>query len=158
MPAVSRGAATVFFLALVPRLVLLFAGPWVDPERAKFDDSRRHLVLADNLRQHFSFGLAAEEPTRAWTGVFDLRKANGTLPPPDSHGLYPEVFRTPGYAVFLLVTSTLAGGDIRAALLVQCLLGAVAAACVFRLGHTLGLTYRPAVVAGLLVAFHPALI
>src|SRR4051812_41897776 len=119
MPFPRRAAAVLFIVALVPRLALLFAGPWADPERAKFDDSRRHLVLAENLRLYGSFGLAAEEPTRAWSGVFELRKANGTLPPPDAHGLYPEAFRTPGYPLFLLVTSAVAGGDFRAALFAQ---------------------------------------
>src|SRR5262245_61254621 len=124
MFAVRRGTAVLFFLALFPRLALLFAGPWLDVERAKFDDSRRHLALTANLRSFFRFGLAEEESKRPWPGVFDLRRTCETLPAPDAHGLYPEVFCTPGYTVFLLITSTLTGGDLRTSLLVQCLLGA----------------------------------
>src|SRR5436305_2332207 len=103
-----RTGLILFFAALLPRLALLFAGPWLDPERAKFDDSTRYLTLAENLRKYGSFGLADEEPARAWHGLFELRQANGTLPAPDAHGLYPEVLRTPGYPLFVAVVSTIA--------------------------------------------------
>jgi len=156
--APGRIALLVFAAAVVPRLAVLFAGPWADPERAIFDDSRRHLVLAENLKHYGSFGLADEEPARAWYGVFELRKANGTLPAPDAHGLYPEAFRTPGYPLFILATSAAAGGDVRAALFVQCVFGAFAAVCLYRLGLTLGLGRRAAVAAGLLWALHPGLV
>lgn len=150
--------ALMVSIALIPRLILLFAGPWQDLDRAKFDDSRRHLVLADNLKQFGSFGLAQEEPARAWSGVFELRQANGTLPAPDAHGLYPEAFRTPGYPVFLIATGALTGGDYRGALLVQCILGALAAGCLYGMAVHLGFTRRAAIVAGALWALHPGLV
>lgn len=158
VPASSRVAAVLFASAVIPRLAVLFAGPWVDVERAYFDDSRRHIVLAQNLKQYGSFGLADEEPARAWYGVFELRKANGTLPAPDAHGLYPESFRTPGYPLFILVTSAAAGGDVRAALFAQCVLGAFAAVSLYRLGLAVGLGPRAATAAGLLWALHPGLV
>src|SRR5205085_12487937 len=88
--------------------------------------------------------------------LFELQQANGTLPAPDAHGLYPELLRTPGYPLFVAAVSAAAGGDLRAVLLAQCFLGAAAAVCVRRIGLALGLAPRAALAAGLLWALHPA--
>src|SRR5262245_20532509 len=108
MPA--RGPLLLFFcVAIAPRLLLLFAGPWQDPERAKFGDSSRYLTLAANLKAFGRFGLADEEPARAWHGLLELQQANGTAPPRDPHGLLPEVLRTPGYPLTIAAAWTLFG-------------------------------------------------
>ncbi len=144
-------------LGLVLRFAVLFAGPWEHVVRAVQPDSSRYIFLADNIRQHGSFGLAKEEPIPAWEGLFRLRQANGTLPAPDEHGLYPEVLRTPGYPLCIATMQTITG-DLRAILVVQCLLGAFSAAAVRRLGLNLGVSPRAAFAAGLIWAVHPGLI
>ena len=148
----ARGSLILFAVAVVPRLLLLSVGPWQDSERAMFGDSYRHRALAANIALHGRFGLAEEEPTRAWYAVYELRRDNGTLPR-DSLGLIPESFRTPGYA---LVVAAFA--DSRFVLLLQCVLGAVAAVALGRLGRELGLSPRTAFAAGLLWALHPGLV
>lgn len=153
----TRVIAVLLAAALVPRLALLFAGPWGEPERARFGDSTRYLVLAENFRTHGSFGLAEEEPAPAWSGLLELQRENGTAAPRDSKGLIPEVLRTPGYPAFVVAGTTLFG-DPRGVLLLQCLLGAACAPAIARLGVALGLTGGAAAAAGLLWALHPGLI
>jgi hypothetical protein len=69
----------------------------------------------------------------------------------------PEGLRTPGYPAFLAAIRAL-GGDARAILVAQCLLGALLACLVPAIGTALGLSLRGAFVAGLLYALHPVLI
>jgi len=149
--------ASLVALGLVLRLTVLFAGPWGHVVRAVQHDSTRYIYLADNIRKHGRFGLEKEEPIPAWEGLFNLRKSNGTLPPPDEHGLYPEVLRTPGYPLCIATFEAITG-DLRAILFVQCVLGALSAAAVRKLGLNLGLSSRAAFAAGLLWAVHPGLI
>src|SRR6516225_9502029 len=52
-----RHMVFLFVLALLPRALLLGFGPWQDPERAMQPDSYRYLLLAQNLREHQTFGL-----------------------------------------------------------------------------------------------------
>ena len=85
-----------------------------------------------------------------------LRRDNGTLPPPDAAGFYPEVFRTPGYPAFLAIFGGTSG--LRIAYLVQCLLGSFAALCLIRIALALGCRLRAALVAGWLWALHPAVV
>lgn len=152
----TRSAAVLFAIALVPRFLLLGFGPWGDVGRAASPDSYRYLDLARNVEAYRTFGLANEEPAGAWQGVQDIRRGAGTLPPRDANGLYPEVLRTPGYPV--LLAGALAVGDVRAALILQCVLGAAGAAVLAGYGRALGLAPRAAFAAGLLWALHPGLI
>jgi hypothetical protein len=151
----TRPLTVLFAGALVVRLAVLFTGPWGDPTRI-YDfapDSARYVALADALLKHHTFGKPAEEGLMH-RAVERLRRDNGTLPPPDATGLYPEVFRTPGYPLFLALFGGTNG--LRAAYLVQCLIGAFAAPCLVRVALTLGCRPRAAMVAGWLWALHPA--
>lgn len=151
-----RMLIAIFFLALAARLGLLLAGPWHDPQRAFLKDSARYLVLAENLRKHFTFG-KAEEEGRVHRAVARVREANGTLPPPDGNDLRPESFRTPGYPLFLAGIQ-IGTTDLRVVLAVQCLLGAFLAVAAALTAESLGLSRLGATVVGLLWALHPALI
>jgi hypothetical protein len=146
----------LFALALVPRLLLLGFGPWQDTDRAKRDDSNRYLQLAENLREHHTFGLRGPGGL-VHQSVVRLRAANSTLPPADSNGLRPESFRTPGYPAFIGLIELL-GGGIRAVLLIQCLLGAALPCFAASIGRSLGLSVRGSFLIGLLWAIHPGLI
>ncbi len=157
LPRVSRAPALLFGVALAVRLGVLAAGPWADPGRATFDDSARYINLAANLKATGGFGLAAEEDALAWRGLYELRVANGTQPPRDAHGMIPEVLRTPGYPVVVAAAWGLAG-DLRAVLVLQCLLGAAAAVCLRRVALASGLSDRAALVAGGLWAVHPGVV
>ncbi len=155
MPA--RPTLILFAAALAVRLVVLFTGPWADPDRlfTVSHDSPRYLMLADNLLAHQSFG-KPDEDGLMHNAVEKLRAGNGTLPPADAHGLYPEVFRTPVYPLYLAAFGGTAG--LRWALLGQCVLGALAAAWLVRVGVGLGAAPRAALLAGWLWALHPGVV
>lgn len=155
-PLSRRVYLFLFAVALALRAVVLFAGPWADPGRAWMGDSGRYLLLADNLRLYHTFGMAQEEGP-PWSGLAKLRAANGTLPGPDANGLRPDSFRTPGYPFFIAAIQTLTG-DVRAVLVVQCILGALLACLVAGIAAALGIPRHGALAAGLLWAFHPGLI
>src|SRR4051812_8406850 len=151
----TRPLAVLFAGALALRLAVLFSGPWGDPTRV-YDfspDSARYVLLADTLLKHHTFGKTHEEGLMH-LAVERLRRENGTLPPPDAGGLYPEAFRTPGYPLFLALFGGTNG--LRIAYLVQCLLGAFAALCLVRMAAAMGCRPRAALVAGWLWALHPA--
>lgn len=153
----TRPLAILFALALVLRLAVLFTGSWADPTRA-YDfsaDSPRYVALADTLLKHQTFGKTAEDGLMH-LAVERLRRENGTLPPPDANGFYPEAFRTPGYPLFLATFGGTSG--LRVAYLVQCLLGAFAALCLVRIALALGCRPRAALAAGWLWALHPAVV
>jgi hypothetical protein len=114
------------------------------------------ILLADNLRRYGTYG-KPEEDGLVHQGVARLRGGNDTLPAPDANGLRPESFRPPGYSSFLAVVAV-CGGDLRGALLVQCLFGAAATYMVVSIALTLGLSQRLSLLAGFLWAAHPALI
>jgi hypothetical protein len=156
-PALARRArAFLFVLALGLRLALLGAGPWQDPQRAMLDDSTRYRTLADNLLRYQTFGLLHEEGP-PWSGLEDLRRANGTLPAADANGLRPESFRTPAYPTFIALIQAVCD-DPRAVLAAQCVLGALLACLIAEIALALTISRRGAFVAGLLWAIHPALI
>jgi hypothetical protein len=139
------------------RLLVLFAGPWAAPTRAYeySPDSPRYVALADTLYAHAAFGKPTEDGLMH-LAMENLRRGNGTLPPSDANGLYPEAFRTPGYPAFLALFGGTSG--LRAAYLAQCVLGAFAAPCLVRIALALGCTPRAALVAGWLWALHPAVV
>ena len=73
-------------MALAIRAGWLFADPWADTNRAWMGDSGRYLLLADNQRNYHTFGMEQEEGPH-WSGLAQLRTADGTLPDPDPNGL-----------------------------------------------------------------------
>ena len=153
----SRTAlALVFAVALTARLALLGAGPWRDPGRAKLPDSYRYLELADNLGRHGTFGLAEEEST-PWRRIVEIRDANGTGPARDANGLRYESLRTPGYPLVIAAVRSIAADD-RAVLVLQCLLGSLAACAAVGIARAIGLAPRISTAVGLLWAIHPALV
>jgi hypothetical protein len=152
----NRQLAGLFCLALVPRLLLLAFGPWQDPDRALQPDSTRYLNLAENLREHHTFGLRGPGGVMHQS-IFRLRAESGTLPAADANGLRPESFRTPGYPFFIALIESL-GGNIQTILLIQCFLGAATACLAASIAQSLGLTASSAFLVGLLWALHPGLI
>lgn len=153
----TRPLALLFAGALLLRLAVLFTGPWAQPTRiyAFSPDSPRYVALADTLLAHHTFGKPTEDGLMH-QAVEGLRAANGTLPAPDANGLYPEAFRTPGYPLFLALFGGTPG--LRAAYLVQCLLGALAAVCLVRVARAMGCGPGAALASGWLWALHPAVV
>jgi hypothetical protein len=151
-----RRLVLLCILALVVRLAVLFVGPWQMPSRAYNPDSSRYLVLGRHLAEHRVFGKAAEDGL-VHTQVAAIRARNGTLPPPDEHGLRPESFRTPGYPVLIAALGAV-HSDYRFILLFQCVLGASGVALMFVLARRLDIGDRGAWLAASLWAFHPALV
>lgn len=153
----TRPLAVLFAVALALRLGVLFTGPWADPTRVypSSPDSPRYVQLADTIRAHGTFGKPSEDGLMH-DAVERLRRGNGTLPPPDASGLTPEGFRTPGYPLFLAALGGTSG--LRLAYLAQCLLGAVGAVGLVRVGLALGCPPRAALAAGWLWALHPGVV
>jgi hypothetical protein len=151
-----RGVALVTALALGLRLAVFGFGPWQDAERAIRADSQRYVLLAHNLLTYQTFGKFREDGLMH-QAVARLRADNGTNPHRDDFGLLPESFRTPGYCAFLAAVFCVVD-DVRAALLVQCLVGGLSVALVAYIARRLGLSRRAALVASFLWAVHPALV
>ncbi|MBY0455820.1 MAG: hypothetical protein K2V38_00625 [Gemmataceae bacterium] len=153
----TRPLVTLFAAALALRLAVLFTGPWGDPTRVYpfAPDAPRCAALADTLLRHQTFGKPSEDGLMH-LAVERLRRGNGTLPPPDANGLYPEAFRTPGYPLFLAIFGGTSG--LRLAYLAQCLLSAFAAVCLVRIARNLGCREGAALLAGWLWAIHPAVL
>ena len=153
----TRPLALLFAAALLLRLAVLFTGPWADPTRiyAFAADSPRYVQLADILLDQHTFGRKTEDGLMH-LAVEKLRRANGTLPPPDADGYYPEAFRTPGYPVFLAMFG--GSNGLRGAYLAQCVLGSFAALCLARIALAMGCRPRAALVTGWMWALHPAAI
>src|SRR5688572_28208490 len=153
----NRSLVFLFAVGLLLRLVVLFTGPWSHPTRVypHAPDSPRYVALADTLLTHHTFGKPSEDGLMHGA-VEKLRRDNGTLPPPDANGLYSEVFRTPGYPLFLAIFGGTRG--LHVAYLAQCLLGAFSALCLVRIALAMGCRPRAALVAGWLWAVHPATI
>ena len=152
----KRALILIFTLALLARGALLVAGPARDASLGVVTDSARYITLATNLREYRTFGKAEEEGI-VHCAIARLREANGTLPPRDCNGLRPEGFRTPAYPAFI-ATITAVFNDLRSVMVVQCLLGALAAIAAARVGTALGLSSRGAMVVGLVWAVHPGLV
>lgn len=151
-----RSLILLLVVALAIRLTLLLAGPWAHPAGGLKPDSGRYLILAENLRKYHAFGLREPEGL-THQAMARLQAANGTLPAADADGLRPEFFRTPGYPAFLAAIEMF-GGNQRAILLVQCILGALQAPMVVAIGLAFGLSRRGALLAGWLWALHPGLV
>jgi hypothetical protein len=152
----ARVYLCLFGLALLLRTSLFVAGPMLDMERSRRDDSSRYLTLADNLRRFGAFGKSQEEGL-VHTTMFRLREGNGTSPRRAANGLLPEIFRVPGYPAFLAAVEAV-WGDARAALVVQSVLGSSLACMVASIALAFGLPRRGAILAGVLWALHPALV
>jgi len=149
--------ATLAAVALFARLVVLFTGPWTDPTRPQTfsGDAPRYAALADTLLRQHAFGKPHEDGL-VHCAVEQLRRDNGTLPPADEHGLYPEVFRTPGYPAFLAIFGGRSG--LHLAFLAQSILGSLATVSLVQIARQLGCEPRAALVSGYLWALHPAVV
>ncbi len=153
-PRPRRILPTLFVVAIIARLPLLI-GLMADPHRAVVDDSKRYIMLADNLRMHGTFGLAEEE--HPWVGFRELREQLGTAPARDANGLIPEGLRTPGFPLFLAAVRTVSHSPL-AIVFAQILLSGATACLIASAAFAFSGSRRGAWTAGLLWALHPALI
>jgi hypothetical protein len=148
--------AIVFVIALVARGAMFVMGPLQDPSRAVTEDSGLYLVLARGLVEAGEFGVVPDQ--RSSFDQFFARLESGLGAPALAPAVrVPETFRTPGYPLFLAVTS-LGMRDFRPVLVIQCLFGALAAALVVLLARRVGAPGWVAAAAGLVWALHPALV
>ena len=147
----------ILVLAVGLRLALLAVGPAHDIARAYEPDSRRYVTLATNLRSFGTFGRPTEDSGVVHVPLARLRAERGELEAVDSDGLYPEIFRTPGYPLFLALGQA-SGLGLCGVLVIQALLGAVNVLVVYAVGRRLFGTHRPALLAALILAVHPAAI
>lgn len=146
----------MLIVAAAVRFGLLFVGPWNDINRAMAPDSGRYVTLAENVRSYGTFGKTSEDGLMH-AAIARLREGNGTLPPRDDNGLRPESFRTPAYPIYLAAIRAVFG-DLRAALVGQCLLGSLAAVLVMGTARRLSISPRASIAAGLVWALHPGLV
>jgi hypothetical protein len=153
-----RDLATLFAISILVRLALLALGPWSDTGRAIFPDSSRYLELAENLGRFKTFGLHEEEASLPWQRIAMLRELNHTRPAPDRNGLRPESFRTPGYPLFIAAVRSLIMPDVRAILIIQCVLGSLTTVMVARIASAFGIARRGYLAAGLIWAIHPGIL
>ncbi|MEZ6141162.1 MAG: hypothetical protein R3B84_11385 [Zavarzinella sp.] len=147
----------IFWLIVVAatlRLGLFVTGPLWEIERAQRPDSFQYQELAQNMVHHQSFG-RAEDTGYHGKAVGRLRDSNGSRPPKDEHGLYPDAIRTPGYPTVLMLGHLT---DYRIVLFLQTLCGIASVwlltQWIFRLTHS----HRGALMAGWLYAIHPAVV
>ena len=145
----------ILLLASGLRLAMFVVGPAPDLTRAYEPDSTRYVELATNLSRFGVFGRAAENSGVVHVPLAQLRAEYGQLEAPDAHGLRPEIFRTPGYPLFVAMFQRL-GFGVYGVLIGQALLGAVSVLIVCALGRCLFDATWPALLAGLILAGHPA--
>jgi len=119
-----------------------------DTNRALFPDSSRYIELADSLVSHQRFALSKENGA-VHLPLSQIMREAGEYPTVD--GLTSEIFRTPGYPVFLAIAR-----DLRIALFIQCLLSAVTVVLVYRLGLSLNLSESASAIGAIILALHPA--
>lgn len=147
----------LFGLALVLRLLVVFAGPWSDENLAYGPDTPAQLTLAENLSEAQSFGLAAQPAGSLEANVDALRQQRGELRTFDNNTLHPEFYRTPGYPALLALAQRGLPG-LPWWLLVQCVLGALCVPLTYRVGRGLLNRKMPALIGAAVVALHPAMI
>jgi len=145
---------------LVLRMLLFALGPAAGAERAMTDDTGLRAHLASNLLAAQTFGYDAEDPAMADAGLrgdtIAMRSAAGQLEQP-VHGLQPEIYELPGYAMALGLVDA-AGGPTAWLLILQCVLAAACAALVYGVVYNLLGKHAPGLVAAAVVAVHPALV
>ncbi|MCC7146459.1 MAG: hypothetical protein IT443_08435 [Phycisphaeraceae bacterium] len=146
--------ASILLLAGLLRLGLFAFGPAQEPNRAYQADSRRYVVLANNLLDYSSFGKAQEDGL-VHQGLAQIRAERGELEPADAHGLRPELFRTPGYSVFIAAIQAL-GLPLIAVLLVQCLLAVAGVWLLYDITWRLTGSRKASLLAAAILALHPA--
>lgn len=153
----SRSLFLVFSIAIAVRLIAFLPSHWANSAgpRPFPADSPRYIGIADTLRDHGIFGKKSEDGL-VHQAIASLRQQNGTLPQPDHGGWYPEVFRTPGYPVFLALFS---GSDgLPFSILTQCLLTSLASPCLASIALSLGCSERTSLAAGYIWSLHPAVV
>ena len=116
--------------------------------------SQRYLDLGHNLASCGTLGLAGEEPGIIHAPLAQLRAEQGQLPEPDTDGLRPEVYRTPGYPA-LIAAATVPGGDRHTLLLLQLTMSVVTVLLAMDLARVVTGSTAAAVLTGLVLAIHP---
>ena len=149
--------ALIFGIALVLRILVVMMGPVFGIEQAYTPQTEQQLVLAQNLVDEQTFGLSAQPAHTAPAAIDALRAERGDLPTVGETGLHPEFYEAPGYpAVLTVFVAT--GLPLTWLLVIQCVLGALAVPLVFKVGMGILGRKLPSVLAGVLVALHPALL
>lgn len=158
-PRMSRTIWVWLVLALVLaaglRAGFFMSGPAEDPQRAFGPDSPRYVELAENLREHRSFGRTMESTGVVHVPLERFRSSRDELEPADKVGLRPEILRTPGYPAFI---SAWLGSEkpLVNVLITQQVLSVVGVLLVFLIGRHLLRSNVAAMIAALIVAVHPA--
>lgn len=146
----------IILLAVALRLWIFTAGPSKNINNAYEPDSRRYVELGQNLKEYGIFARGPEDSGIIHIPLFQLRKERGELEKPDkTYKLYPEIFRTPGYPVFLSIFEW-CGLSVPAAIPAQCFLSGLNVLLVFLLARHLLNHNLAATAAALIVALHPA--
>jgi len=115
------------------------------------------MELAEHLIQDEAFALKNEPAGSITASVRDLRSEAGELEPAFNSGLQPEVFRTPGYPVFLAAFQWL-GLPAHGVLIGQCVLGALCVLLTYQLTFSLLQSSTAGLVAAAIMALHPGAI
>jgi len=145
----------LIILAISLRLFMFTMGPANDIKQAYEPDSRRYVQLAQSLHDYGTFSRGPEDSGVIHIPLFQLRKERGELEKPDQNQQYPEIFRTPGYAVFLSIFQWL-GLSLSAVVPAQCILSGLTILMVFMLARHMLRHNLAALAAATIVAFHPA--
>ncbi|WP_432797348.1 glycosyltransferase family 39 protein [Poriferisphaera sp. WC338] len=143
------------FIAITARLLFFALGPATHTERALYPDSYRYIELSENLATTGTFALAEENSGLVHVPLAKLRKDIGQFESPNKHTLYPEIFRTPGYPIFLAAFRYL-HLPFSVVLLIQCLLAVISVALIYLTAYSFFKSIPVASLAAVLIAIHPA--
>jgi hypothetical protein len=145
----------IIVLAVAIRLLLFMLGPANNFKQAYEPDSRRYVELAQSLKEFGTFARGPEDSGVVHIPLFQLRKQRGEIEPLNKQQMYPEVFRTPGYPLFLSIFEWM-GLSTPAVIPAQCFLSGLNVLLVFILARHLLKHNLAATAAALIVALHPA--
>jgi hypothetical protein len=145
----------LIILSVAIRLLIFTLGPSANINQAYEPDSRRYVDLAQSLVEYGSFARGPEDSGVIHIPLFQLRKQRNELEKPDAYRLYPEVFRTPGYPIFLSIFEWV-GLSVPAAIPAQCFLSGLNILLVFLLARHLLQHNLAALAAAAIIGLHPA--
>ncbi|MAX27292.1 MAG: hypothetical protein CMJ19_22575 [Phycisphaeraceae bacterium] len=145
----------IIIFAIAIRLLIFTTGPATNFKQAYEPDSRRYVELSQTLKEFGTFARGPEDSGVVHIPLFQLRKQRGELEPLNKQQMYPEVFRTPGYPIFLSIFEWL-GLSTPAAIPAQCFLAGLNVLIVFILARHLLKHNLAATAAAVIVAMHPA--
>jgi hypothetical protein len=141
-------------IALVLRLLVVLIGPFSEVENAYFDQTATQLAIADNIAESQAFALSQQPAGSVEAQLDAMRIERGEL---QAETLRPEIYQPPGYPVVLSLFA-MTGLSHKWLLFVQCAIGAAAVPLVFFVGRSLLRANKPALMASVLVAIHPAMV